>query len=64
MYLLSDRPYGTLIPCAYCYNNGYYVYQVYRDDEHIYNEKLFNTAAEVIEVLNKLKKELKWQSIN
>lgn len=64
MYLLSDRPYGKNKPCGYCYDNGYYIYQVYRDDEHVYNEKLFTSPEKAIDVLLKLKKEegnMKWQ---
>ena len=64
MYMLCDRPYGKLIPCAYCYDNGYYVYQVVRDDEKFYNEKLFKTAEEAVDVLYKLKRNPKCQLIN
>lgn len=65
MYLLSDRPYGKSIPCAYCYNNGYYVYQVYREEkERNYDSKLFDKPEEVVEVLSKLRKGAECQLIN
>ena len=65
MYLLTDRPYGKCVPCAYCYNNGYYVYQVYREEkERYYDDKLFEKPEEVVEVLSRLRKDSGCQSIN
>lgn len=56
MYLVTDRPYGKEKPLAYCYDNGYYVYQVYRDDEKIYNELLFDRAFTALEMLLRINK--------
>ena len=46
MYLLTNIPYGNKEPCAYCINNGYYVYQVKRNNDRVYNEKLFDKAED------------------
>lgn len=65
MYLLTDRPYGNAKPCAYCFSNGYYVYQVYRENERSCDEKLFVTAKEAVDTLVRIKKGVnKCPSIN
>lgn len=57
MYLVTDRPYGKDKPVAYCYDNGHYVYQVYRDDNTYYNELLFDRAFTALEMLLRIKPE-------
>lgn len=57
MYLLSDRPYGKNKCCAYCFDNGYYIYQVKRDSEKVYNELLFNSPEKAIDALLRIRKE-------
>ena len=64
MYLLTNIPYGKKEPCAYCITNGYYVYQVKRDDCKVYGERLFDKAEDALEVLLKLRKESKCRSIH
>lgn len=55
MYLLTDRPYGKDEPIGYSYDNGYYIYQVYRDDERVYNELLFERVGTALEMLLRMK---------
>ena len=64
MYLLTNIPYGNKQPCGYCYDNGYYIYQVIRDDDKIYSERLFKNVETALEVLLTLRKEEECQLIH